>query len=215
MKRARRDWHHSIKRGKTKGLIFIDETCFSTAMTKPRGYAPRGKRPRAPHGHWKTTTSVGGPNKTGSVAPMLHDGPINGDSSKAYAEQVLAPVARQGPSAASGELSDNSLSGSRRKNAGMTSGIEDTKLVCLKYALKGIFQYWLECKQIHRGNPSATGCPDHWSLISEGASVLDWMNLIASRTALAFCSPRFLGKSFSSFSKYWAILSNSGTNAFP
>lgn len=67
-------------------------------MTKPRGYAPRGKRlvSRVPHGHWKTTTFVGGLTKKGIVAPMLLDGPINGDSFKAYVEQVLAPVIKPG-----------------------------------------------------------------------------------------------------------------------
>lgn len=98
MKRARKDWHHSVKRAKAKRLIFIDETGFSTNMTKPRGYAPRGKRlvSRVPHGHWKTTTFVGGLTKSGIVAPMLLDGPINGASFKAYVEQVLAPVIRPG-----------------------------------------------------------------------------------------------------------------------
>ena len=98
MRLARRDWHHSVKRAKAKRLIFIDETWFSTAMTKPRGYAPRGKRlvSRVPHGHWKTTTFVGGLTRSGIVAPMLLDGPINGDSFKAYVEQVLAPVIKHG-----------------------------------------------------------------------------------------------------------------------
>jgi hypothetical protein len=41
VKRARKDWHRSVKRAKAKRLIFIDETGFSTNMTKPRGYAPR------------------------------------------------------------------------------------------------------------------------------------------------------------------------------
>ena len=67
-------------------------------MTKPRGYALRGKRlvSRVPHGHWKITTFVGGLTKSGIVAPMLLDGPINGDSFKAYVEQVLAPVIKPG-----------------------------------------------------------------------------------------------------------------------
>jgi hypothetical protein len=98
VKQARKDWHHSVKRAKAKKLIFIDETGFSTNMTKPRGYAPRGKRlvSRVPHGHWKNTTFEGGHTKSGIGGPMLLDGPINSDSFKAYVEQVLAPEIRSG-----------------------------------------------------------------------------------------------------------------------
>jgi transposase len=98
VKRARKDWHRSVKVVKARRLIFIDETWFSTNMARTRGYAPRGKRlvSRVPHGHWKTTTFVGGLTKSGIVAPMLLDGPINSDSFKAYVEQVLAPVIRPG-----------------------------------------------------------------------------------------------------------------------
>lgn len=39
---------------------------------------------------------MGGLTNSGIVAPMLIDGPINGDSFKAYVEQVLAPVIRPG-----------------------------------------------------------------------------------------------------------------------
>ncbi|MFM7538809.1 MAG: IS630 family transposase [Planctomycetota bacterium] len=98
VKQARKDWHLSVKGAKARRLIFIDETWFSTAMARSRGYAPRGKRPvsRVPHGHWKTTTFVGGLTKSGIVAPMPLDGPINSDSFKAYVEQVLAPEIRTG-----------------------------------------------------------------------------------------------------------------------
>ncbi|MFM7111862.1 MAG: IS630 family transposase [Planctomycetota bacterium] len=98
VKQARKDWHRSVKGAKARRLIFIDETWFSTTMARSRGYAPRGKRliSRVPHGHWKTTTFVGGLTKSGIVAPMLLDGPINSDSFKAYVEQVLAPEIRTG-----------------------------------------------------------------------------------------------------------------------
>ena len=32
-----------------------------------------------PHGHWKTTTLVAGLRLDGMVAPLVLDGPINGD----------------------------------------------------------------------------------------------------------------------------------------
>jgi transposase len=49
-----------------------------------------------PHGHRKTTTLVAGLRTTGMVAPMVLDGPINGDWFEAYVRQVLMPVLRRG-----------------------------------------------------------------------------------------------------------------------
>jgi len=67
-------------------------------MARLRGRAPRGERLRAgiPHGHWKTTTFIGGLRLTGMDAPMVIDGPINGEIFLAYVEQVLVPVLRPG-----------------------------------------------------------------------------------------------------------------------
>lgn len=67
-------------------------------MARRRGRAPRGERLRAsvPHGHWKTTTLVAGLRLTGMVAPMVLDGPINGDAFQAYVDQVLIPELRPG-----------------------------------------------------------------------------------------------------------------------
>ncbi len=47
-----------------------------------------------PHGHRKTTTLVAGLRKTGMVAPMTLDGPINGDWFEAYVRHVLVPALR-------------------------------------------------------------------------------------------------------------------------
>jgi transposase len=49
-----------------------------------------------PHGHRKTTTLVAGLRLEGMVAPMVLDGPINGDWFEAYVAQVLLPTLRQG-----------------------------------------------------------------------------------------------------------------------
>jgi transposase len=67
-------------------------------MARRCGRAPKGERLRAgvPHGHWKTTTFVGALRRTGMVAPMVLDGPINGVWFQAYVEQVLVPELRPG-----------------------------------------------------------------------------------------------------------------------
>lgn len=68
-------------------------------MARLRGRAPGGgERLRAgvPHGHWRTTTFVAGLRLSGMDAPMVIDGPINGESFLAYVRQVLVPTLRPG-----------------------------------------------------------------------------------------------------------------------
>jgi transposase len=48
------------------------------------------------HGHRKTTMLVAGLRMTGMVAPMVLDGPINGDWFEAYVAQVLVPELQLG-----------------------------------------------------------------------------------------------------------------------
>jgi len=79
-------------------LIFIDESGLSTKMARLRGWAPKGQRCRAaiPHGHWKTVTFVGALTLAGFIAPMVLDGPMDGDAFRAWCEQMLAPALRPG-----------------------------------------------------------------------------------------------------------------------
>jgi len=49
-----------------------------------------------PHGHWKTTTFIGGLRLSGMTAPMVLDGPMTGAWFLAYVEQVLVPTLRPG-----------------------------------------------------------------------------------------------------------------------
>lgn len=62
-------------------------------MARRHGRCLRGQplRSGVPHGHWKTTTFVAGLRRTGMVAPMVLDGPINRDAFVAYVRQVLVP----------------------------------------------------------------------------------------------------------------------------
>ena len=67
-------------------------------MGRRRGRCARGQRLRmgVPHGHWKTTTFVAGLRTTGIIAPLVHDGPINGEAFEAYVEQILVPTLSKG-----------------------------------------------------------------------------------------------------------------------
>jgi transposase len=60
-------------------------------MTRSHGRCRKGERLRMgfPHGHRKTTTLVAGLRMSGMVAPMVLDGPINGDWFEAYVTKVL------------------------------------------------------------------------------------------------------------------------------
>ena len=67
-------------------------------MTPLRGWGPKGRRlvAKAPHGHWKTMTFIAALRCDRVDAPLVIDGPINGESFFAYVEQVLIPTLKQG-----------------------------------------------------------------------------------------------------------------------
>lgn len=79
-------------------LVFIDETWTKTNMAPLRGWCRRGERlkAKAPHGHWRTMTFLAALRHDRLDAPCLFDGPINGESFRAYVEQVLVPAIAPG-----------------------------------------------------------------------------------------------------------------------
>ena len=79
-------------------LVFIDETWATTNMMRSHGRSRRGEQLRMgyPHGHRKTTTLVAGLRRDGMVAPMVLDGPINGDWFEAYVRLILIPDLKVG-----------------------------------------------------------------------------------------------------------------------
>lgn len=97
---ARRRWQWRQRQSSIdpSRLVFIDETWTKTNMAPLRGWARRGVRLRdhAPHGHWRTLTLIAALRQDGITAPCLFDGPINGESFRAYVEQILLPTLRAG-----------------------------------------------------------------------------------------------------------------------
>ena len=67
-------------------------------MAPLRGWGPKGERVRsfAPHGHWRTLTFLGALRYDRLTAPCVFDGPINGESFRAYVEQQLVGVLKPG-----------------------------------------------------------------------------------------------------------------------
>jgi len=84
-------------------------------MARSRGRSPRGQRCVAavPHGHWKTTTFVGGLRHDRLIAPMVTDGPMDGAMFLAYTRGFLAPALRPGDIVILDNLSSHKVRGVR------------------------------------------------------------------------------------------------------
>ena len=115
MKGAREAWIEGQADLDPEKLIFIDETGATTKMARLYGRAPRGERCRAavPYGHWKTTTFTAGLRAGGLTAPMILDGPMDGDAFRAYVTQVLVPELESGDIVVMDNLPAHNVSGVR------------------------------------------------------------------------------------------------------
>ena len=94
-------------------LGFIDETWTSTSMTRRNGRAPRGQRclDAAPHAHWETTTFVGALRRRRLTAPLVTDGPMDGEMFLAYVRQFLCPTLQAGDHVILDNLSSHKVDG--------------------------------------------------------------------------------------------------------
>jgi transposase len=92
--RARRKWIREQGLLDPAKLVFIDETSVNTNMVRLCGRAPCGVRlvDHVPFGQWKTMSFVSALRHDGMVAPMLIEGPVNGELFLAYVERCLVPT---------------------------------------------------------------------------------------------------------------------------
>lgn len=67
-------------------------------MTPLRGWSLRGQRllSKVPGGHWATTTFTAGLRHDRIVAPLVLDGPMNGEAFLSWVEQFLVPALKPG-----------------------------------------------------------------------------------------------------------------------
>ena len=67
-------------------------------MTRLYGRAPRGERlvQKVLHGNWQTTTFVAALRHNRVTAPFVLEGAMNGETFRAYVEQILAPTLKSG-----------------------------------------------------------------------------------------------------------------------
>jgi transposase len=96
-------------------LVFLDETWLSTNMARRRGRCAKGERLKAaiPFGQWKTTTFLAGLCHDRVIAPLVLDGPIDGEHFRAYVEQFLAPALRPGQIVLMDNLASHKVAGVR------------------------------------------------------------------------------------------------------
>ncbi len=98
MQQARQAWIEARPDMDVERLVFVDETWASTNMARRYGRAPRGQRclGSAPHGHWKTTTFVGGLRHDRLTAPMVSGEPMDGEMFLSWVKRFLCPTLRPG-----------------------------------------------------------------------------------------------------------------------
>lgn len=82
-------------------------------MARRHGRCPRGQRllSSVPWGHWKTTTFVAALRVGEVTAPCVLDGPMDGESFRAYVEQCLVPTLRQGDIVVMDNLASHKVAG--------------------------------------------------------------------------------------------------------
>lgn len=94
MKVARMEWKDNQSNLDLARLVFIDETGASTNMARRYGRCAVGERLfcKEPWGHWKTITFTGALRLNGMTAPMMLDGPMDGDAFRIYVTKFLVPT---------------------------------------------------------------------------------------------------------------------------
>jgi transposase len=110
---ARRAWTEAQPAMDLEKLVFIDETWAATNMTRSYGRAPKGCRciDSAPLGDWQTTTFIAALRRHQLTAPMVVDGPMDGELFVAWIEQFLCPTLQPGDIVILDNLSSHKVDG--------------------------------------------------------------------------------------------------------
>jgi transposase len=113
---ARAGWRAEQLKMNAAQLVFLDETWATTNMARRYGRAPRGQRLVAsvPHGHWQTSTFLADLRRDRISAPYVLDGAVNGETFRAYVEQMLAPTLEPGDIVVMDNLGSHKVAGVRQ-----------------------------------------------------------------------------------------------------
>ena len=95
--------------------MFLDEPGLNTQMIRRYGRAPTTRRclDRVPHGHWRTTTLLAALRHDRLTAPLLIDGPLDGEMFLAYVEECLGPTLQPGDLVICDNLASHKVAGVR------------------------------------------------------------------------------------------------------
>jgi transposase len=98
VKRKREEWEQCLPGLDLEKLVFLDESGINTAMARRYGRCPQHERlvDSAPAGLWQSNTLLAAVRLDGVLAPMVLDGPVNGDSFAGYIERSLVPELEPG-----------------------------------------------------------------------------------------------------------------------
>lgn len=115
MAAARAEWKENQPALDVTKLVFLDETGASTHRTRTRGRAPKGERCIAavPHGPWKTTTFTAALRVGEVTAPMVLDGPMDGDAFLVYVRDFFCPTLKPGDIVIADNLGSQKVAGVR------------------------------------------------------------------------------------------------------
>ena len=82
-------------------------------MTRRYGRALRSQRcvGAVPHGHWKSTTFIAGLRHDGVIAPLVIDGPMDGQMFLAWVRECLCPALSAGDIVIADNLSCHKVAG--------------------------------------------------------------------------------------------------------
>ena len=97
-------------------LVLLDETGLTNNLLRRYGRAPRGARvhDHAPGWRWQTSTCLAALRVTGLTAPGVFDGAIDGESFRAYIEQILVPTLQPGDIVIADNLGAHKVAGIQR-----------------------------------------------------------------------------------------------------
>ena len=98
VKQRRQIWHLMQPWIDPKRLVFLDETGFTTKLTRLYGRCPVGERlvSSVPHGHWKTLTFIAALRHNQITAPWVIDGAMTGVTFCTYLRHCLVPTLTPG-----------------------------------------------------------------------------------------------------------------------
>lgn len=148
--RQRVEWRKFQEIADSNRLIFLDETCLKTNMTRIYGRSRGGRRcfDSAP-GTWETQTLISSLRLNGATESILFDGPINREMFDAYITKRLIPTLMSGDIVIMDNLNTH-------KSAVAQKSIENCNAKVLflpPYSpdLNPIEKMWSKIKQIIRG----------------------------------------------------------------